>query len=445
MGVADLKAKAREAFKRKSYDHAVEIYVEAIQFAPDDSELYEGFHQAATKAREGRGRGLFGGMSKLALGTVREPSKRLVAAARHLAKHPEDKGAWMSVGEAGQAGGFLNAAQFGFRTAAKLDPEDNQAWKRLGEVLYKLGRIKEATEAYDQAVRIDSKDQEALKMRKNLAAEGALKTSGYETAKSSRELIRDKDVAGRLERDQRLQMTAQDATDEAERLRLEIAKDPAGALRTRTRLAEVLLQKGDREGCLRELLEVQRLDPSNYDLTVKIGDLRLTSVQEAFERARSAFQASEGDATRAALEKARGDLLEARLAEFGRRVREHPTDLAERYKFGATLLMAGRLDEAISEFQKTLKDPRRKTDSLLRLGEAFEKKNLLDLAAKQIEKAAEDFQNLETDRAKEIVYRLAELHERRGAKAEAAREYTKIYEVDIGFRDVAAKLAALSV
>lgn len=444
MGVSDLKSKAREAFKRKSYEHAVDIYIEALQFEPDDAEVLEGFLQAATKAREGRGRSIFGGMGKLALGTVREPGKRIVAAARHLAKHPEDKGAWMSVGEAGEAGGHLNAAQFGYRAAAKLDPEDNQAWKRLGQVLYRLGRIKEATEAYDQAVRIDSKDQEALKMRKNLAAEGALKTSGYETAKSSRDLIRDKDVAGRLERDTRLQMTEQDATDEAVRLRQEIARDPATALRTRMRLAEVLLQKGDRDGSLKELLEVQRLDPSNFDLTVRIGDMRLTTVQEAFEKAKGAFQASESDATRAALEKARADLLEARLEEFGRRVREHPTDLAERYKFGATLLMAGRLDEAIGEFQKTVQDPRRKTDSLLRLGECFEKKNLLDLAAKQIAKAAEDFPTLTSDRSKEIVYRLAELHERRGARADAHREYMRIYEVDIGFKDVAAKIAALS-
>jgi tetratricopeptide (TPR) repeat protein len=444
MGVSDLKAKAREAFKRKSYEHAVEIYVEALQFEADDAEIYDGFLQATTKAREGRGRSLFGGMGKLALGAVREPGKRLVAAARHLAKNPDDKGAWMSVGEAGEAGGHLNAAQFGYRTAAKLDPEDNEAWKRLGAVLYRLGRIKEAMEAYDQAVRIDPKDQEALKMRKNLAAEGALKMSGYETAKSSRDLIRDKDVAGRLERDTRLQMTEQDATDEAARLRGEIARDPGSALRTRTRLAEVLLQKGDRAGALAEMLEVQRLDPSNYDLTVRIGDMRLTTVQETFDKAKAAYQSDASDANRAALEKARADLLEARLAEFGRRVREHPTDLSERYKYGATLLMANRVDEAIGEFQKTVADPRRKTDSLLRLGECFEKKNLLDLAAKQIAKAAEDYPTLAGDRAKEIVYRLAELHERRGAKADALREYTRIYEVDIGFRDVAAKIAALS-
>ena len=125
-------------------------------------------------------------------------------------------------------------------------------------------------------------------------------------------------------------------------------------------------------------------------------------------------------------------------------MREHPTDLAERYKLGATLLMAGRTNEAVGEFQKTVQDPRRKVDSLLRLGECFEKMNMLDLAAKKVQEAAEGFPNMATDRAKEITYRLAELHERRGAKDDAKRELMKIYEVDIGYRDVADRLQKLA-
>ena len=285
MGVADLKSKAREAFKRKNYDQSVEIYVDAIQFEMDDLEIYEGFLQAAQKAKEGKGKSLFGGMGGLAVGASRDPAKKIVAAVRHLAKSPDSKGSWMALGEAGVAGGFLNAAQFGFRAAAKLDPDDNEAWKSLGAALYRQGKIKEAAEAYGEAVRIDPKDQEALKMRKNLAAEGALKMSGYETAKSSRDLIKDKDVAGRLERDTRLQLTEQDASDEAGRLRAEIAKNPAGSLRTRLRLAEVLLQKGEPDASLSELLEAQKLDPSNYDLTLRIGDIHLGTAQKEFEKA----------------------------------------------------------------------------------------------------------------------------------------------------------------
>ena len=445
MGVADLKAKAREAFKRKNYEQSVEIYVEAIQFGPDDMELYEGLQQAAEKQRETRGKSLFGGgIGKLSLGAVRDPMKKLVACMRFLAKNPGDKGVLMDLGDAAEAAGHLNGAVYGFRAAAKADPDDNRAWKRLGGLLYRQGKIKEAAEAYGEAVRLDPKDQEALKMRKNLAAEGALKMGGYESAKSSRELIRDKDIAGKLERDQRLQLTQQDATDEVARLRADIAKNPAGAVRIRMRLAEVLQQKGDVDAALAEFEEAARLDPANYDLSVRIGDIHLSRAQEAYAAAKSAAEAAPGDETaKAGFEGARAQLIDKRLKEYSRRVKDHPTDLGERYRLGAALLVAGRVDEAIGEFQKTVQDPRRKTDSLLRLGECFEKKQMLDLAAKQVQKAAEDFPQLNSERAKEVTYRLGELHERRGAKDEAKREFMKIYEVDISYRDVAQRVAAL--
>jgi tetratricopeptide (TPR) repeat protein len=444
MGVADLKAKAREAFKRKNYEQSVEIYVEAIQFGPDDMELYEGLQQAAEKQRETRGKSLFGGgLGKLSLGAVREPMKKLVACVRYLAKNPGDKGVLMDLGDAAEAAGHLNGAVYGFRAAAKADPDDNRAWKRLGGLLYRQGKIKEAAEAYGEAVRLDPKDQEALKMRKNLAAEGALKMGGYESAKSSRELIRDKDIAGKLERDQRLQLTQQDATDEVARLRADVAKNPAGTVRVRIRLAEVLQQKGEVDEALKEFEEAAKLDPANYDLSVRIGDIHLSRAQEAYVAAKSAAEASGDPAAKAAFEQARADLIDKRLKEYSRRVKDHPTDLGERYRLGDALLRAGRVDEAIGEFQKTVQDPRRKTDSLLRLGECFEKKQMLDLAAKQVQKAAEDFPQLNSERAKEVTYRLGELHERRGAKDDAKREFMKIYEVDIAYRDVAQRVASL--
>ena len=431
MGVADFKAKARDAFKRKNYDLAVEIYVEAIQLDPDDAETYEGFLQAADKRREGKGKSMFGGMGRLGIASVRDPVKKIVAAARHLAKNPADKDAWFALGEAGEAAGLLNAAQFGFKTAAKLDPEDNGAWKRLGAALYRQGKIKEASDAYGEAVRIDAKDQEALKM------------GGYESAKSSRDLIKDKEVAGRLERDQRLQLTEQDATDEVARLRADIDKNPAASARTRQRLADVLQQKGDVAGALRELEEAVKLDPANFDLSVRVGDLRLEPLERAFVAARDAYRAAQTAETEQALAAARSRLVDARMTEYSRRVREHPTDLNERHRLGLVLLMAGRLDEAIGEFQKSVQDPRKKVEALLRLADCFEKKSLLDLAVKQVAKAAEDFPSLANEKAKEIVYRLAELHERRGDKPEALREFTRIYEVDISYRDVSAKVAAL--
>jgi tetratricopeptide (TPR) repeat protein len=446
MSVADLKAKAREAFKRKNYDGAIDIYLEAIQFSPDDVELFEGLKQAAEKRREGKGKTLFGGgFGKLSIGTTRDPVKKVVACARYLSKNPGNKSVSMELGDAAEAAGHLEAAIFGFRGAAQADPDDNVAWKRLGSLLFRRGRLKESMEAYGEAVRIDPKDQEAIKMRKNLAAEGALKIGGYESAKSSRDLIKDKDVAGKLEREQRLQLNEQDAQDEASRLRADIQRNPSEPTKTRVRLAEVLLQKGDTAEAESVLEAAARVEPSNYDLSVRLGDLRLSKLKDAFDRAKERYeQAPDDAAAKGAIETSRREMLEARLKEYARRVHDHPTDLAERYRYGATLLMSGRVDDAIGEFQKTVADPKRKTESLLHLGECFERKNMLDLAAKQVQKAAEDFPVLTSPRAKEVAYRLAELHERRGAREDARKEYLRIYEVDISFRDVSKKVQELS-
>ncbi len=443
MSVADLKAKAREAFKRKNYDHSIEIYIEAITFDPDDTDVWEGLAQAAEKRREGRGKSLFGSsLGKLSIMAQRDPKKRIVACARQLAVSPDNKATLMALGDAAATVNAPQAAIFAFRAAAKADPDDNVAWKRLGELLYRQGRIKESSEAYGEAVRLDPRDQEALKMRKNLAAESALKTSGYETAKSSRELLKDKEEAGQLERDVRKQMTVEDAADETARLRADLEKNPSA--RTRVRLAEVLQQRGELAQSLAEYDLALKEDPTNYDLSVRVADIRLAQLQEAYTGAKAAHDAAPSPASEAAAAAARAKLVEARLAEYGRRVREHPTDLGERFKFGTTLLAAGRYDEAIGEFQKTVLDPRRKTESLLRLGDCFEKKNMLDLAARQVQKATEDYPVLNSDRAKEVTYRLAELQERRGAKEEAKKEYMRIYEVDIGYKNVAGRIEALS-
>ena len=61
MGVPELKKKAKDAFRRKQYDMAVEVYLEALRFGANDRELVEGFFQAARKSRETKGKALFGG------------------------------------------------------------------------------------------------------------------------------------------------------------------------------------------------------------------------------------------------------------------------------------------------------------------------------------------------------------------------------------------------
>jgi tetratricopeptide (TPR) repeat protein len=445
MAVADLKNKAKEAFRRKNYDLAVEVYLEALRFEANDGETVEGFFQAAKKAREAKGKGLFGGMlSKLSLSGTRDPQKRMETCFRALAKSPEDKGLLMHMAEAALEFGALESAIAGFRRAAEADPDDNLAFKHLGEALGRRGRIQEALQALDQAVKINPRDQEAIKLRKNVAAEGALKLSGYETAKSSRDLIKDKDVARQLEVETRLQLTPEHAASEVERVRAQIQAEPRNG-RLHVRLGELLLQQNDEEGSVKAFEEALQLDPRNFDLSVRIGDIRLRRLEARMKTARAAAQAAPADTeAKAHHEAAYAALRDGQIEEYGRRVREHPLDLGERFKLGRALLAAGRVEEATGEFQQTVRDPNRKIDSLLLLAKCFEKSNLHSLALKKVEEAVADFPNLANPRAKEIHYAHADLLARTGEKEKARKIFERIYEEDISYRDVSARLKELA-
>lgn len=446
MAFADLKNKAKEAFRRKNYDLAVQIYVEAFQFEANDQEAVEGFFQAAKKLAETRGKGLFGGMfSGVGLGATRDPLKRMAAAFRVLAKNPEHKGTLMALGEAAVEAGQLEAAIGGYKRAAEADANDPEPWKRLGEALAKRGRIQEALQALDAAVKAAPRDQEALKLRKNVAAEGALKISGFETAKSSRDLIKDKDVAQKLETETRMQLTPEHAAAEVQKTVEQCRAEPQNA-RLRVRLAELHLQRGDEQAALQAFEEALAIDPRNFDLTVRVGDIRLRKLEDGLRDARKGLEARPGDAAaQAAVEAAEQSLIQGRLAEYQRRVKEHPLDLGERFKLGRTLLAAKRVEEATAEFQQTVRDPNRKTDSLLLLARCFELSNLPALALKKIEEAVGDFPLLSSPRAKDVHYAHADLLARTG-NAEAARKiFERLYEEDITYRDVAQRLKALAV
>ncbi len=444
MAVSDLKTKARDMFRRKQYEMAVSAYTEYLRFEPDDAEAATGFFQAAKKAREAKGKGMFGGMlSKMSIGG-KDPTKRMAACWRALGKNPENKGVLMLLGDAASQAGAFNAASVAYKQAAEADETDAEPWKRLGEALGRRGDIKEALDALRRACEINPRDQEANKLRKNLAAEGALKLSGYETAKSSRDLIKDKDVAHELESESRMQLTAEHAASELEKMQAEVAEDPNNS-RLLVRLADLEEQAGDPAASMATLKRALAADTENYELSVRIGNRELEVIKVAYRDATAAYKAAPDDAgAKSAVDAAKTALIEGHLTEHERRVKEHPLDLAARFSLGRWQLEAGRVDEALAEFQQTVRDPNRKVDSLRLQARCFEKKNLIGLAAKKLEEAVQSFPALASPKAKEVFYEYADMLERKGDVDQAKAYFEQIVEADASYRDALDRLSKLS-
>ncbi len=435
--------KAEEAMKRRNYDFAINLFQQLLTIDPDNERARTGHYEAARKAwdmknagKKGKkGAGVGTGLGiMMRSGGRKDPSAVMAACDKVIAKTPNDPKAHEKLGYAASKAGHYRAALFSFAKVVELAPENVQAAKNLGKLHHKLGNIQEALDAFDRALKIDPGDQESIKARKDLAAEAAIHGHGYAEAKSTMDLLKNKNQAREHDLLDRVAMNEDDVRATIELVNEKLVETPDDR-KLLMRLGELEEQRGDLDAARTAFERLLGVDPTNFDVKERIGDLRIRDAEIALERARAGGDAdATADAT-AALE-------QTKVEEFGWRVEAHPTDLPQRFRFGEALFRAGRLDDAIAEFQKTVKDPRKRLDSQVMMANAFMKKGMLDLAANQLEKAL-DVAGEGSKRGMDIRYALGKVCEKSGDVESARRHYLHIYERDIGYKDIRQRLEGL--
>jgi len=437
--------KAEEAVRRRNYDFAISLYLQLLQISPNNQKARSGLYEAALRQhdrkRGGKGKKKSGGGIGSSLGILmrtggrKDPNAVIAACDKMLARNPRDVTALERLGYAASKAGHIEAAVFAFGKLLELKSDDLQAAKNLGRLQQRLGDIEDALKSYDRALQINPGDQESIKARKDLAAEAAIRGHGYAEARSTMDLLKDKDQARELELTERVVLDKQGISEALARVQERIKESPDDR-KLLNRLGELLEQKGDLAEAREVFARLLALEPNNFDHRERIGDLKIREQEVVQER----LDRDEPDSEAAAA--AKHDLEQLKVTEFTWRVEEHPTDLPQRFRFGEALYQVGRWDDAVAEFQKTVKDPRKRLDSQVMMANAFMKKGMLDLAAKQLERALEHAGD-GTRRAMQIRYNLGLILEKQGKREEARGEYMLVYERDINFRDVKARLESL--
>ncbi|MEO6596237.1 MAG: tetratricopeptide repeat protein, partial [Planctomycetota bacterium] len=378
---------AADAAKRRNFALAVKIYGQVLQIQPDFGDARAGLHKAlfqkvAQKPASKVTAVLFGGVHHLTAGLCRLIGKHAAAARafeRYLVLDPMAEGANLKLGDSLQRAGHRRSALAVFEAYAEAQPRCLEASRSAGALFYEQGKVAEALAMYEQALKIDPRDQESLKARKNLAAEGALKSTGIEKAQSSRDLIKDKDQQRQLERQDRLQMSTEEIGQELDEIetKLQATPDDAKLLRRGARLRELAKDLAGSLDLIERLLQAQ---PKDAELQELAGDLRIRLQEQMVQKAEKG-----GD--QGAAGRAREALQQMRVAEARRRVERNPADFGARFELGSSLLQTGDTDAAIAELQQAVKDPRKKNEALFLLGKAFQQKSLPELALGQFEKA----------------------------------------------------------
>jgi tetratricopeptide (TPR) repeat protein len=140
---------------------------------------------------------------------------------------------------------------------------------------------------------------------------------------------------------------------------------------------------------------------------------------------------------------AKQTLMQIEVDEYRKRLERQPTEMSHKFNLGTRLLQLGQIETAAAEFQRTVADPRDRLKSYKFLGFCFGKKNMVDLAVKNYTAYLDTTEDAMSDESKEVRYLRGRQLEAAGRKEEAMADFSSLVEMDLSFKDCAARLEKL--
>jgi tetratricopeptide (TPR) repeat protein len=374
----------------------------------------------------------------------KDPKRAVELIEKILEDEPYNKQANLALKEAAAAAGWVETAVLALQTFLEENPRDTKVLHELARLYHDLGDSEREVEVYNRISAIDPADAAAVRLGKDASARGSMKSGGWGSAESYRDLIKDKEAAVSLEQQSRMQLSDESlsqqiaesyAMHEAEPQNVDVAR----------RLGSLSEQKDDLEAAIAWYRYASDLthgsDPGLVrkisDLGVKQTEHEIAALEEAVaNNAGDSMALAEKQAALAAAKKRRAEML---IDQARKRVERNPTDLQFRFELGENLMNAGHFREALPEMQRARQNPNARLRAMNALGRCYRELNMLDLAAKQLEEAAREIGTMDATK-KEIVYNLGLVYEQMGDREKSLGCMKQIYEADYGYKDVARRV-----
>jgi tetratricopeptide (TPR) repeat protein len=374
----------------------------------------------------------------------KDPKRAVELIEKILENEPYNKQANLALKEAAAAAGWLETAVFALQTFLEENPRDTKVMHELARLYHDLGDSEREVEIYNRISAIDPADAAAVRLGKDASARGSMKSGGWGSAESYRDLIKDKEAAVSLEQQSRMQLSDESlkqqiaesyAMHQAEPQNVDVAR----------RLGSLSEQKDDLEAAIAWYRYASDLthgsDPGLVrkisDLGVKQTEREISALEETVaNNAGDSMALAEKQAALAAAKKRRAEML---IDEARKRMERNPTDLQFRFELGENLMNAGHFREALPELQRARQNPNARSRAMNALGRCYRELSMFDLAAKQLEEAAREIGTMDATK-KEIVYNLGLVYEQMGDRAKSLGCMKQIYEADYGYKDVATRV-----
>jgi tetratricopeptide (TPR) repeat protein len=441
----ELFDKGLAALQKNNLDYAVTLFVQVLKSEPGFYECREALRAAQHKRAGNRSGGLFkkwlGSANTLTSGRLAlrsDPFEAILIAEEALNQDPANMQAHDLLADAALQVHLPKTALLSLEVAFKSSPSDRKLAEKLVEAHTQLGNQARAEKLLRDLLAGDPGNPALNERLKNLLALRTLKEGGYEQLSSGtgsyRDVLRDKEQAKSLEQEHR---EVKDV-DVLERLIAEQevlrAADPANPRVLRT-LADLCLKKSDFDRAIGYYEAVLSVTGMNDPLILQcIRDARVAQFGAA-EKTLDA-QTEGGQKELETLRAQRQDYL---LEDAKRRAEANPTDLLVRFELGELHFKAGRLGEAIAELQKAQNNPNRRIAAMGLLARAFFQRGMNDMAARKLQEALKE-KPVFDDEAKDLTYHLGTVLEKMNRPQEAIEQFKLIYEQDIAYRDVMARV-----
>jgi tetratricopeptide (TPR) repeat protein len=444
----DLYQKGTQALTRQNFEYAIAILNQVLSKDPSCFECRQALRAAQFK-KAGNSGGFFKkmlggassspGIAKAQMSIRKDPIGTIQTLEEVLNSDPSNAAAHKLLAEAALAAGFPKTACFSYEIILKNAPKDYNVAMSYAQALAHAGQAAKAeTVLMDLQLAFPHKPEigQALK---DLSARKTL-SEGYEQLAdgqgSYRDILKNKEEAISLEQEHREVKT----DDVAERLirqyTARLAQEPRN-LKLMREIAELYAQKKEFDKALEFCQKIRSTEGGNdpsferfaADIALKKFDHSLTQLDPNAEDYAECVARIEAE--RQAFQ----------LEECKSRAERYPTDLQIRFELGELYFKAGKINEALGEFQKAQANPNRRIQAMAYLGQCFARKGLNDMAARRLQEAIKEKVAFD-DEKKELLYQLGSVLEKMGKMDEAIEQFKQIYEADIGYKDVSAKVDA---
>ncbi|MBA4387768.1 MAG: hypothetical protein C0404_07295 [Verrucomicrobia bacterium] len=436
----DLYNKGSLALERGNFDFAIEVLYSAVEMEPGlvparkllrIAEIRK-FRQKKSgwlSSMTSSASSLPGYLKTQALFKSNKAEEALVASEALMKVEPLNVRYVKMFVESAVSVGMPNAALQTLELVREFHPNDIYILSCMGTLYQKIGRTKSAKECIEKLCEISPNDPEVNKLLKDITAIDSMKV--WDDASDYRDVIKDKKEAELLEKESKAVTNLNDVDVLIADVMQRIQQEPENMKLYRS-AARLYIQKQDFAQAVALLEKAISLNPGDPELDVALNSARVG--QYDFHISEMEKQGRQNEAV-----DLRNQRVQYIFDNLSDRVRRYPNDLKLRYEWGLMLYEHDYVNESIQQLQLAQRSPKHRIRSLYYLALCFKQKKQYDLAHEQLEKAKEESPIMDGTK-KDIFYELGCVDELMGQNDRALGYFKEIYQVDIGYKDIAQKV-----